>query len=225
MFEAAAKLWKRYASKHASAWARDDPRSHLSGEVQQRLEQLDLVLTHLNRALKVVEIDPEQARQHAAWMAEAVPLLKSGDMTEEEYEEHVAGSGQRSKAEQQEYVHAWSEIRLFTEMFYLVAWRLREILHAPPERAFPGRGRLDAKRAREVRNLLIEHPEGGKPTPNFSQTLIVTDDGPALKTSEFRVSGATGRVTATESSLDRGLFVNAEEFRIELENLLTAALT
>ena len=222
MFEPAAKLWQQYTSKHASVWPRDDPRSHLSGEVQQRLEQLDLVLEHLNRALKVVEIDPEQSRQYAAWAAKAVPLLKSGAITQDEY---ISGFGQKSKEELREYVYAWSEVRLFTEMFYLVAWRLREILNAPSVRAFPGLGRLDAKRVREVRNLLIEHPEDGKPNPNFSQSLMVTDDGPALKTSEFLVSRATGRVTATESSLDRGLYVNAEEFRAELEALLIAALT
>jgi len=222
MFEAAAKLWKQYSSKHASAWARDDPRSQLSGEVQERLEQLDLVLKHLKRALKVVEIDPERTRQNAACVAKAVPLLRSGAMTQDEY---IAGFGERSKEELREYVHAWSEVRLFTEVFYLVAWRLREILNAPSVRAFPRLRKLEAKGVRDVRNLLIEHPEDGRPTPNFSQTLIVTDDGPALKTSEFLVSGATGRVTATESSIDRGLYINAEEFRAELEDLLTAALT
>jgi hypothetical protein len=41
MFEAGAKLWKQYSSKYASAWTGDDPRGHLTGEVQERLEQLE----------------------------------------------------------------------------------------------------------------------------------------------------------------------------------------
>lgn len=221
MFEFAAKLWKQYTLKHAVAWPREDPRSHLSGEVQQRLEQLDLILTYLKRALKIVEINPERTRQDAAWVARAAPLLRSGVMTEEEFN---AGFGQKSSEELREFVHAWSEIRLFTEVFYFVAWRLREILNSPPARAFPGLGKLDAKGVRDVRNFLIEHPERGWPSPNYSQTLIVTDDGPTLKTSEFLVRGATGRVTATETSLDRGLYVNAEELRAELETGLTVAV-
>jgi hypothetical protein len=220
MFETAAELWKQYCSKHASAWAVDDPRAGLSAEVRERLEQLDLILKHLSRALKAVKIDPEQMRKDAEWMDKATPLLQSGAITQEEY---AAGFGRKSDEELREYVDAWSEVRLFTEVFYLVAWRLREILHAPSVRAFP-RLKLEAKSIREVRNLLIEHPEDGRPAPNFSQSLMVTDDGPTLKTSEVLMQGGSGRVTAAESSRDRGLYVNAEEFRVELEAVLAAAL-
>jgi hypothetical protein len=94
-------------------------------------------------------------------------------------------------------------------MFYFVAWRLCEIVNAPSVRAFPKMRKLNAKGIRDVRNLLIEHPEDGKPCANFSQTLVVTDHGPILKTTEFRVSGVTQRSSATSTSLDRGLYINA----------------
>jgi hypothetical protein len=185
------------------------------------LEQLDLVLAHLHRALKLVGTSPEEPRQKVAWVRKALPLLQSGAITEEEY---FAGFGQKSQQELQQYVHAWREVYLFTQVFYFVAWRLREIFNASTAHGFPGVKKLSAKGIRDVRNLLIQHPENRKPTPNYAQSLIVTDDGPVLKTSEVLIRGTTGRVTPTESSLDRGLFVNAEELRAELEAVLTEAL-
>lgn len=52
MFENLVELWKQYTARFAQTWASDDPRRELSAEVQNRLVQLDIVLDHLNRALK-----------------------------------------------------------------------------------------------------------------------------------------------------------------------------
>jgi hypothetical protein len=66
-------------------------------------------------------------------------------------------------------------VRLFTEIFYFVAWRLRRVFNSPEPRAFRNLRRLQAKGIRDVRNLLIEHPEHGKPVANYQQSLTVMD--------------------------------------------------
>jgi len=126
--------------------------------------------------------------------------------------------------ESRAYVHAWREVRLFTEIFYLVAWRLREVLNSPGPRAFPNLRRIEAKGIRDVRNLLIEHPEDGKPVANYQQSLTVTDDGPVLRTREILVRVGPGRVSPTDESVDRGLYVNADELRREMDACLREAL-
>ncbi|MGH9199281.1 MAG: hypothetical protein ACRD1T_26575, partial [Acidimicrobiia bacterium] len=76
---------------------------------------------------------------------------------------------------------------------------------------------------RDVRNLLIAHPEQGKPAPNYKQQLVVTDDGPVLK-GALGVKIIGGRVEPLEDELDRGLYINAEGFRGELQARLMEAL-
>ena len=99
-------------------------------------------------------------------------------------------------------VRAWYEIRLFTETFYFFAWRLREVVNGGGGVEFVGVRRIQAKGVRDVRNVLIEHPEHGKPSGNYQQSLTVTDAGPVLKSSTIVVRGASGRVDPDDASLD-----------------------
>src|SRR5688572_14042355 len=122
MFEAAIKLWNQYSSRHASSWSGSDPRQYLAGEVTNRLEQLDLILKHLERALKVVAIDPKRARRDFEWMKRAAPLFRAGTIDEREY---LSGFSAPAVSDLQ----AWREVRLFTEMFYFVGFRLCKILN------------------------------------------------------------------------------------------------
>lgn len=217
MFEPIVDLWKQYSSKFAPQWAPDDPRHDLSAEVRERLGQLDLILDHLATSLAVIAIDPLEARREAEWVRNAGPRLAAGEITQDEFM-----AGFRPKTNEQ---LRWNEVRLFAEMFYLVAWRLRVVLNGPPPREFPNLQRIEAKSIREVRNLLIEHPEHGSPVPNYTQRLIVTDTGPVLKSSTVVIRVATGRSEPDEDSVDRGLYVNAEEFRRELEACLIETLS
>jgi hypothetical protein len=221
MYETAGELWKQYCTKYCGEWVGDDPRHDLSAEVRERLTQLDLVLEHLRRALALVAIDPERAKRDAEWFAKAQPRLARGEITQEEF---AAGLSQTSRTSEESrgYVHAWGEVRLFTEIFYFVAWRLREVLNNRKPEAFSNLGRIKAKGIRDVRNLLIQHPEHGKPLPNYRQWLTVTDDGPVLKSSVVLVRGDS--VSAPEESIDRGLYVNADELRKEMEECLGEAL-
>jgi hypothetical protein len=221
MYETAGALWKQYCTKYSAEWVGDDPRHDLSAEVRERLTQLDLVLEHLSRALALVAIDPERAKRDAEWFTKAQPRLARGEITEEEFAAGLSRTS-RTPEESRGYVHAWGEVRLFTEIFYFVAWRLREIFNNRKPEAFSNLRQIKARGIRDVRNLLIQHPEHGKPVPNYRQWLVVTDDGPVLKSSEVLVRG--GSVSATDESVDRGLYVNADELRREMEACLGDAL-
>jgi hypothetical protein len=99
-------------------------------------------------------------------------------------------------------------LELFTECFYFIAWRLREIL-----RLLPGLTKFDAPGVRAVRNQLIEHPD---PEAQSHLPAFQIDDkvGPMLK--PFLREGS--------QPIDRGLWVNAEEFRTNLERVLAKEL-
>ena len=59
----------------------------------------------------------------------------------------------QTKPESRAGLRASEEVRLFSEMFYFVAWRLREVLNGPKPRAFPEIRRIEAKGIRDVRNV------------------------------------------------------------------------
>jgi hypothetical protein len=77
-------------------------------------------------------------------------------------EEWVAGTGpkQRSLEELQHEADAWESIGLFTESFYLFAWRLIEVLNGNAEYRFPNLERIRTTGGVGfVRNHFIQHPE------------------------------------------------------------------
>ena len=150
MYETVRDLWKRYCSKYSAEWSTEDPRGDLAAEVRERLTQLDLVLDHLKRAVRIFAGDPERLRRDVKWMTEAQPRLVRGEITQEEY---LAGFSQKSEAESRACLRASEEVRLFSEMFYFVAWRLREVLNSPKPRAFPEIRRIEAEGIRDVRNV------------------------------------------------------------------------
>jgi hypothetical protein len=192
----------------------------LSAEVNVRLDQLDLILTHLRRAIAVITPDQEEMARRAEWTAKVGPLLERGEIPEEVF---WAGIPQSSPEELRAHELGWKEVRLFTEVFYFVAWRLREVLNTQGPYAFPHRGNIEAKGIRTVRNLLLEHPEHAT-DPNYRQDLSVTDDGPVLKSLAAVFYPHTGRAGADPESLDHGLYVNAKEFGQEVEACLQVAL-
>ena len=213
-YERARALWKEYCDTHP--WSADDPRTELAAEVANRLEQLDLVLEHLSRSLKAVV--PTIPRGELELIASQAERYRAGELSMEEYDAVIRSTPRPTPPG---YVKSCTEVRLFTEMFYHVAWRVLRILNASGSCAFDVGG-LDAKGVRIVRNILIEHPEDGRPQANYAQSLAVTDDGPALKTSTVVVR--QGRTSADPEGVDRGLFRNAEELRVKFESKVEAAL-
>lgn len=106
-----------------------------------------------------------------------------------------------------------TEIRALTEAFYYFAARLRYILRSEH---LPGLS-IEAVGVRNVRNHLIEHSEK-KPSRVTAQSFEYGGPkGPVIKGS---------RPAATPDVFpDAGLYLNAEELRVELERVLSAVVS
>lgn len=220
MFEDALELWKSYLSVHVPSWLEDDPRQGLSAEVRERLGQLDIILEHLDSAIATVQGDPVENQRFMEQALQNKSLVDSGQITPEEFmERQVAASPKRGM----EWVRTWEEVKLFTEMFYFVAWRLVQVVTARGPFSFPGIKGIRAKGVSRVRNQLLEHPEHPGEKGNYQQWLTLTSDGPVLKSNTMIVRSDTGRADPDDESLDRGLFVNAVKLHDELVAALKAA--
>jgi hypothetical protein len=220
MYERVGELWKEYITKYGSSWGESDPRKGLSAEATRRLEQLDLILEKLKQALTLSPEEEKRRKDETEWFIKTQELFARGEITKEEYE---AGLSQKSPEDIQAFVQRTNDVWLFTETFYCIAWRLREILNIH-EPSFPNLQKIDGLGIRHVRNLLIEHPDQQKEKANYQQTMIVTDDGPALKCLEIRIDGQTGQSSPAKESMDQGLYINAKEFKEEMEKAITNAL-
>jgi hypothetical protein len=104
------------------------------------------------------------------------------------------------------------EIQMFTESFYYLAGRMRTAIRKGP---LPGLGTFECTGARNVRNKLLEHPEG-KDSQVFLQSFGVGGEaGPTLK-----VERPNGQEMIFP---DAGLWSNAAEIKNNLEVLLDRA--
>lgn len=102
------------------------------------------------------------------------------------------------------------EFEFFAESFYMRAWRLREVL-----RELPGLKRFDSESIRSIRNFLIDHPDkrGGVLRRGVG---FGGEDGPQLKIARDG--------DEQTSFVDRGLFLNAVEMRLNLQSHLERLL-
>ena len=211
MFEDIEALWESYVAKHSPSWPARDSRHDLASEVEERLAQLDIALEYVENGLIAMRPSEEAMQHDLDWMRKNGPKLGSGEMGEEEY---FAGlwSSLHPKPRQtaREVRRPWQEIWLFTEMFYHVAWRLREILAARPG-LFVGFSRFDPKGVRRVRTHLIQHPE--KPGGVLANTMLITSRGPSLKGPMplTVVVSPTGESRPAEETIDQGLYLHARE--------------
>lgn len=118
--------------------------------------------------------------------------------------------------------HGMFVVRTYTESFYYLAFRFKKILATEPRKTggagvLPFLASFDPVGVRTVRNQLLEHPDG-KDSQVFTQTFdLGTHDGPRLK-------AHTGSGPAQEPS-DKGLFVNAGEFKTDLDALLNRVIS
>ena len=104
--------------------------------------------------------------------------------------------------------------RLFTECFYYTAWRV--VVICTKTAAMPGFSGFAPEGVRMVRNALLEHA-GEKRFPITIQSFGMGGPvGPALKPARWDHQVGV--------HVDKGLHVNAEEFRDKFERRLRAAL-
>lgn len=107
------------------------------------------------------------------------------------------------------------EVRLHTEAFYHFAGRLRSIIRHK-EQPCPLLTSFECAGVRDVRNKLLEHPEGRDSRILTWSWTIGSPEGPILK-----VHRETHEVAVFP---DRGLYVNARELKDGLEAALQRAL-
>ena len=104
------------------------------------------------------------------------------------------------------------EIRVLTEAFYYCAGRARTVLRD----VYPGLGTFEAEGVRDVRNQLLEHPEGKNSTVIENGTSFGFDCGPVIK--------GVRRADKVHIFPDKGLYINAQEFAANLETKLKAVV-
>ena len=116
-----------------------------------------------------------------------------------------------------EYNQLMFEAEYYVETFYFIAFRVREILKKKnnSKYLFPNLKNFESKGVCNVRNHLLEHPEkhGGVLTQSFG---VGGDIGPVLKLAHSE--------NDRPDSKDKGMWLNINEFKTNLEKLLLRAL-
>jgi hypothetical protein len=209
MFESTVALFDAYY-RHLDAHAAEGFVRDLGSEVRERLEQLDYIVRRV-RALELAA-NAARSRSLAAFRAhiedvearnvtyESEPLPPSASITREEFKIVQA---------------AQFEMKLLTESFYYFAGRIRTILRNPMA-PVPGLTSFECPGVRNTRNKLLEHAEGRDSQVSIQSFGWGAPIGPVIKALRY---GGQENVFP-----DQGLYVNAEEFRENLERLLHATL-
>jgi hypothetical protein len=170
--------------------SRNYAREDLVAEVMERLQQLAYIVQNLH------EIDIQYGKK--------VIITKINDDGEEELYNAMFERDQ----------HLLFVMRLLTESFYYFAFRVRQILKNKVHQ-FPHLKSFDPTGVRNVRNQLIEHPEG-KDSLIFNRTFSWSQDsGMLLKSGRH--------LWEHDKFVDVGLKVNANEFCENLYSLLEQA--
>ena len=143
------------------------------------------------------------------------------------YIQPILSKGQRNLLSPLTESHAWNflsdpeyqaalfEMEFFVESFYFFADRIRSILSHKKNNILPGLQKFDAKGVCEIRNHFLQHPE--KHGMLTIQSFCTGDeDGPRVK-----IARTSGEDLPPQ---DPGLWINAKEFKINLEILLQDAV-
>jgi hypothetical protein len=194
------RLCDRLAKEHAVGLNLD-----LASEARRRLLQLDYLLNQVHRINSRYDSAFDRVNQAMnihietlRWSGlapESVPQPEDTKLTEDEFETVTS---------------SMFEMKLFTECFYYIAGRLRTLLRK--SEPIQGLKSFECPGARDVRNQLLEHPEG-----KYSQVFIESfgfgkENGPALKA--MRYAGQEHVFP------DKGLYCNATEIKEVLEHIL-----
>jgi hypothetical protein len=165
-------------------------------EVNKRLQQLELLYNEIHRRhSKSMELIWKENRRVERLRKDL--QIKSASLTL-----------QKSR-ESRKIDRLMFQIEMSTESFYYFAGRMRTVLRSG---SLPRLKSFECKRARNVRNKLLEHPEG-RDSQVFVQSFGVGGEaGPTLKIERSDEQEAIFP--------DAGLWANAEEIRDRFERLL-----
>lgn len=182
---------------------------NLAGEFKARLEQLQWILARIRetesvatgitgRYLNAFHAHIQRTKD-AGLDLETTPLASDVSMSKEEFQRHSS---------------ALMEIEVLRDAFYFLAFRAQQIANSGAK-PMPG-VRFDARGVRNVRNLLIEHPERADPQVLMMSSAWGGKTGPVVKA--LREGGQE------DAFVDRGLYVNAAEYRDKVERALRRAI-
>ncbi|MEI2718954.1 MAG: hypothetical protein V9E87_02245 [Gemmatimonadales bacterium] len=206
--ETAADLLGEYYTKAEQADLAGFNRQ-VGGEIKERLTQLDYLYSRAMTASdRIAEIG---ARSHGVLRHYAEqgrrPAVDAAPFA-------FPPAAQFTPEERQEFEEAVFQAHLYAECFYFIAGRVRQALRNknPP---LPGLETFEAVGARDVRNHLLEHPEGAS-SRVFSQTFSCGGPmGPVLKSGRWNTEGAFP---------DSGLVANATQMNEAMVTALRSAL-
>jgi hypothetical protein len=196
-FDHTIRLFNQYCSRRQVA-VDQSFNGDLAAEAGKRLEQLNWIL----RRVALLEAKDEELRQQ----------LPSHEIVDEESRTIRQEINKRSR-------EISTELGILSEAFYYFAWRAREVL-----KLLPNLKQFDCEGVRNVRNHLLEHAE--KHGQIYINALSYGgEQGPTLKAFRFDEQGNFSVREENNLSHDRGLYVNAAEFRDNLKKRLSNILT
>ena len=202
-FETTRALFKQYRLRNL---LEEHTTRQLDIELYERLEQLEFCLRNTRDREDLAHKLDQQLDEKGALARK----LKAQGRTAQNCPE-LRHAIETSNQMVRRHNAALFELRLFTEAFYFFAGRLTELLSANAN-PFPGFKKFDPQGIRDVRNRLIQHPEKGNSRALSGGFGYGGTAGPTLK---------VGRSEGQPRSLrDKGLYVNAEEFREKLDKAL-----
>jgi len=181
----------------------------LGSEVGERLQQLDYIIRRVKASEQTAET--AFARSSKIFHDHVERVVAAGlDYTKEPAPEGV----QATEDEMRAHLEASFEMKLLTEAFYFFASRIRTILRHK-SRPVPGLEGFECEGVRNVRNKLLEHPEGSDSQIFIQSWGWGAPRGPVLKAARY---GGQEAVFP-----DPGLYANAEEFRLNLDDVIKRA--
>lgn len=205
MFDVARDLFKAYCScQKAKGGAALE--SEYQIEIDDRLKHMEFIVAKVKKlATRTAFSDQAALLEYEAYLNRAPHLrdLKHADKMKR-YSEHLESTMPLRISE--------TEMRVLTEAFYYCAGRARAVLRA----VYPALGQFEAVGVRDVRNQLLEHPEGKNSTVIENGTSFGFDCGPVIK--------GVRRVDKVHIFPDKGLYINAQEFATNLEAKLRQLL-
>lgn len=166
---------------------------------------------HLNDPRRELAVEISERLEQLVFIVDRVRALE-GQLAAVSHEPQAGTAYYESASERA----ARLEMHVLTESFYYCASRVRSI--ARNERyPLPGLGSFECRAVRDIRNQLLEHPEGAASRILMSSFGRGGAGGPVIKPL---------RPVGRESVFpDAGLFANSEDFANALSNLIQEALT
>lgn len=173
--------------------------SELCIEAKKRIMQLDYILSLLKKLDdEIVDINEKMSKRLKDWRDN----LDLKDYENKEPPKELWMSDKERKIS----IENVFKIELNAESFYYLSFRLRNII-----RYLPGLGKkFESKGVRNVRNLIIEHPEKSE----------IFENGFACGSKEYGPSLKSIRSSSNNLIRDKGLYLNAKEFRTNFEKIL-----